>query len=603
MERFWIIEYLWKKYYTHNLENWEFSYQKALQKIWKDIERYFESWEKQHKYLDLRFADDQVSVLVETKDNFNKRNKEEIYKQLQDYVRLEKEYSGHKIVAIIANTQDDRILMRYWDNPTINDENVTKNESLKTFPEYRNFFFWAKNDKQKVIKSTYELNELLHEYGIKENIRSQFVWTCLLALKNGLVYENLPTTQIIWGIKDILSNLLDKNLNKAEKLTILNNKVIESQDVKVLKKDEFQHLLNKINDEIRPYIDDKSTAWQDLLNLFFTTFNKYVGKADKNQAFTPDHIVHFMCKVIWINRNSRVLDPCCGSWAFLVRAMVEAMNDCQTDKEREEVKKKQIYWIEYEETAFWLSTTNMLIHWDWNSNIVQWSCFDKSEFIEDAKIDRVLMNPPYNAQKKHCKPEYVATWKANTKEDPSKWLHYVYEIAKKVKTWKLAVLLPMACAIGSSSDIKMFKEKMLNEHTLDAVFSLPNETFYPWASAVPCCMVFTLWTRHINSPIKWTFFWYFKDDWFTKKKNLWRIEKVDENWVWIRSKIEPERLNLYHNRISKPGISVVKEVTADDEWLAEAYMETDYSQLTEKDFQKTINNYLAYLVKNGDIHE
>jgi hypothetical protein len=65
-----------------------------------------------------------------------------------------------------------------------------------------------------------------------------------------------------------------------------------------LKKEEFQHILNKINDEIVPYINDKSTAGQDLLNLFFTTFNKYVGKADKNQAFTPDHIVHFMCKVI-----------------------------------------------------------------------------------------------------------------------------------------------------------------------------------------------------------------------------------------------------------------------------------------------------------------
>ena len=603
MDRFWIIEYLWKKYYAHNLENWEFSYQKALQKIWKNIEKYFESWEKQHKYLDLRFADDQVSVLIETKDNFDKWPKKEIYKQLQDYVRLEKEYSKNKIVAIIANTQDDRILMRYWENPTINDENVTKNETLKTFPEYRNFFFWAKNDKQKVIKSTYELNELLHEYGIKENIRSQFVWTCLLALKHGLVYENLPTKSIIWWIQDILSHLLSDDLRKAEKLTILNNKVIESQDVRVLKKEEFQHLLNKINDEIVPYINDKSTAWQDLLNLFFTTFNKYVGKADKNQAFTPDHIVHFMCKVIWINRNSRVLDPCCWSWAFLVRAMVEAMNDCDTEKERDNVKKKQIYGIEYEETAFWLSTTNMLIHGDWNSNIVQWSCFDKTEFIEDAKIDRVLMNPPYNAQKKHCKPEYVETWKANTKEDPSKWLHYVYEIASKVKTWKLAVLLPMACAIGSSSDIKMFKEKMLNEHTLDAVFSLPNETFYPWASAVPCCMIFTLWTRHVNSPVKWTFFWYFKDDWFTKKKNLWRVEKLNEHWVWIWNEIEKERLNLYHNRISKPWISVVKEVTADDEWLAEAYMETDYSQISEEDFQQTINNYLAYLVKKWDVNE
>ena len=595
MDRFDIIEKVWRKYFDSNLEKWEFSYQQALQKKWKNIDKYFESWEKQHKYLDIRFADNQVSVLVETKNNFDSWNKSEIYKQLQDYVRLEKEYTWNKIVAIIANTKDDRILVRYWEE--IDDKNVIKNEKLKTFEEYKNYYFWTKNDKQKVIKSTYELNELLHEYGIKENIRSQFVWTCLLALKEWLVYENLPTKSIIWWIQDILSRLLNDDLRKAEKLTILNNKVIESQDIKVLKKEEFQHILNKINDEIRPYIDDKSTAWQDLLNLFFTTFNKYVGKADKNQAFTPDHIVHFMCKVIWINRNSRVLDPCCGSWAFLVRAMVEAMNDCDTEKERDNVKKKQIYGIEYEETAFWLSTTNMLIHGDWNTNIVQWSCFDKTDFIEDAKIDRVLMNPPYNAQKKHCKPEYVETWKANTKEDPSKWLHYVYEIASKVKTWRLAVLLPMACAI------KTFKEKMLNEHTLDAVFSLPNETFYPWASVVPCCMIFTLWTRHVNSPVKWTFFGYFKDDWFTKKKNLWRVEKLNENWVWMWNEIEKERLNLYFNRITKPWISVVKEVSADDEWLAEAYMETDYSNVSEEDFQQTVNNYISYLIKKWDVNE
>ena len=54
---------------------------------------------------------------------------------------------------------------------------------------------------------------------------------------------------------------------------------------------------------------------------------------------------------------------------FLVRAMTEAMDDCATEEERKEVKKKQIYGIEAEETAFGLSTTNMLIHSDGNSNI------------------------------------------------------------------------------------------------------------------------------------------------------------------------------------------------------------------------------------------
>ena len=62
-------------------------------------------------------------------------------------------------------------------------------------------YFWHKNDKLKIIQNTYDLNELLHKYGIKEKIRSQFVGTCLLALKNGLIYEGLSTIQIIAGVK------------------------------------------------------------------------------------------------------------------------------------------------------------------------------------------------------------------------------------------------------------------------------------------------------------------------------------------------------------------------------------------------------------------
>ena len=78
---------------------------------------------------------------------------------------------------------------------------------------------------------------------------------------------------------------------------------------------------------------------------------------------------------------------------------------------------------------------------------------------------------------------------------------------------------------------------------------------------------------------------------------------MNENWVWIRNEIEKERLNLYFNRITKPWISVVKEVSADDEWLAEAYMETDYSKVSEEDFQKTVNNYISYLIKKWDVNE
>ncbi len=74
-----------------------------------------------------------------------------------------------------------------------------------------------------------------------------------------------------------------------------------------------------------------------------------------NQAFTPDHICSFMSKAIGINKNSRVLDPCCGSGTFLVRAMTDIMDDCDTEEERQYAKEHQVYGIEIEKKCFWFS--------------------------------------------------------------------------------------------------------------------------------------------------------------------------------------------------------------------------------------------------------
>ena len=596
MKRTDIISRVGREYLVSNIENDEFSYQKALQAIGKKHTDFLiHNARRKYKDLDMSFVFKNLSVLIETKQRLTPSSANADLKQLQQYVIYEKELTGNKTVAILASTITDEI--RVWQDGTdvIDDLHEDKVETvIRPLMEYYDLHFGTKNDKNAVIQNTYSLNELLRAYGIREDIRSQFVGTCLLALKNDLVFEGLATKQIRAGIEGILTKLLGDNLNKAEKLVILKNKVIDSQDVRDLKDQELIHILRDINENILPFINDKSSMGQDLLNLFFTTFNKYVGKKDKNQAFTPDHIVHFMCKVVGINRHSVVLDPCCGSGAFLVRALTEAMNDCETEEERNRVKQKQIYGIEFEETAFGLATTNMLIHGDGNSNIVQGNCFTENRYIE-AGVNVVLMNPPYNAQKKHCNPDYVKTWSTKTKEDPTKGLHFVYDIAKKVKTGKLAVLLPMQCAIGNSSEIKEYKRKMLQEHTLDAVFSFPSDVFHPGSTSAACCMIFNLGTRHENANIKETFFGYFKDDGFVKRKNLGRVEKNDGIW----KNIEAKWLDLYFGRKNAKGLSVTRQVTYKDEWLAEAYMETDYSLLTEADFERTIRQYYAYLIKTG----
>lgn len=160
------------------------------------------------------------------------------------------------------------------------------------------------------------------------------------------------------------------------------------------------------------------------LVLFFTTFNKYVQKGDKNQAFTPNHIAHFMCKIGGVTRTTRVLDPTCGSGTFLVQAMSQELSKCETKREREEVTHQHIYGIEFDENVYGLATTNMLIHGDGNSNIVSSSCFEKTTWIKGANIGLTLMNPPYNASKAQVPNAFANKW-GKTSTDPTKGLYFV----------------------------------------------------------------------------------------------------------------------------------------------------------------------------------
>lgn len=599
-----IISRVGREYLTSNIENDEFSYPKAFSNAalpFKPIRnRIGRAFEK----LDIRFVKDNVAVLIETKQNFTVADEE----QLSAYVEYEKALTGNKTVAILANTINDNI--KVWRGVVADSDLMPKETALRTMDEYVDFYTSKINDKEKVMQNTYKLNELLHRHSIPEKLRSQFVGTCLLALKNGLDYSTptLTAAQIRTRIREVLENLLNDDLNKAEKLALLNRNVLDNQYVRQLKIDAIREILKFIEDNILPFINDKSTSGQDLLNLFFVTFNKYVGKSDKNQAFTPDHITDFMSKITGVNKHSVILDPCCGSGSFLVRAMTQALDDCATGAEQENIKKHQIFGIEFDENIYGLATTNMLIHSDGNSNIRQGSCFALADWIKEAKPNIILMNPPYNGQRIHLPKSYVDTWAKDKKEDPSKGLYFVKFIADTLNSInhhaKLAVLLPVACAIGTSGEIARLKEEILKENTLDAVFTLPNEIFYPGASASACCMVFKIGTKHSDVSNPDTYFGYYKEDGFKKKKNLGRVEQIDactgkSKWV----EIEKQWIELYRNRQSVDGLSATHKVNGDDEWLCEAYMKTDYTKLTEEDFQQTINDYLAYLIKEGNIYE
>ena len=103
MIRFDIINKIGDRFHVGNTENGEFSYSQALKSVGKDIKDYQKATSStQHQYLDIRFENDRLAILVETKNKFSRWDKAKIQGQLQDYVRFEKAYayiakSGQKI--------------------------------------------------------------------------------------------------------------------------------------------------------------------------------------------------------------------------------------------------------------------------------------------------------------------------------------------------------------------------------------------------------------------------------------------------------------------------------------------------------------------------
>lgn len=178
MTRHDMIECIGNSYITSNIEGGEYSYVQeagSKTKLEEALGRKIS-----HFKLDLRFEKDDTVVIIETKQSFKKSDEE----QLNEYLQQERAlHYGKKIIAILANTKDDNI--KVWKS-AIDDEHLLENQTvLDRMEHYESLFDINKqNDREKVLKNTYELNELLHKMDIDERLRSQFVGTSLLYLKN-----------------------------------------------------------------------------------------------------------------------------------------------------------------------------------------------------------------------------------------------------------------------------------------------------------------------------------------------------------------------------------------------------------------------------------
>lgn len=436
-----------------------------------------------------------------------------------------------------------------------------------------------RQDYEALLKYSKELNELLQGKKVKESQRSLLISGIMIALKNPTFEKTYFTETTPKDLADSLVNTIIKQLKNAQigDAKLVNVKVaysfIQSHTALSTEVGVLAGIIKDINKKVNSFI--RSHKYYDVLSEFYIEFLRK-SNSDKGLGIvlTPHHITDLFNAIAQTNKESIVFDNCTGTSGFLVSAMRAMIKDAKGDGVKvDNIKKKQLIGIEYQDDIFALACSNMYLHDDGKTNLINGDCFREENInkVKEFKPNIGFLNPPYKSNKKNDIEE----------------LEFIVNNLECLQPNGICIaIVPMSCALAQKGKMLEIKKRLLSKHTLEAVMSMPDELFFNSnVGVISCIMVFTAHRPHQKS--KESYFGYWKDDGFVKRKTKGRYDafnkwqSIKENWI-----------ESYINKKSIPGLSIMKNVKADDEWCAEAYLETDYSKLSKDDFLKTLKSFV-----------
>jgi type I restriction enzyme M protein len=441
---------------------------------------------------------------------------------------------------------------------------------------------------REISKVASDLHESLRNYGqLEGEKKATVVSAILLALEEpsfsvksltGLCRENSKDGDIIFNAVDTyLSNAGIVPYAKVgvlkDQFLFLKNDVTLNEINKHLEMTPLKHFTQTLETEIFNKI--KTTEW-DILGNFYGEFVKYGGN-DGNSlgiVLTPKHVTKLMTELIDIKPEDNVLDPACGTGAFLISAMNRMLQLTNSESKKEHIKKNQLYGIEIQQKLFTIATTNMILRGDGKSNLYRDDCFtiDKEE-IKNHDINKVLINPPYS-QAKTQETRHLSE------------LSFIYNALDMMKRdGKLCAIVPQSTMVGKTKEDKAKKKQLLKNHTLEFVITLNKDTFHG-VGTNPCIVIFTAGNPHPIS--KRVQFVNFEDDGYVVRKHVGLVGNGNEK------NRKDHLLNVLNGNEDDSTKFVVKTtIEPDDEWLHSFYYFNEEIP-TEKEFKKTIADYLTF---------
>lgn len=509
------------------------------------------------------------------------------------YAKYLKDEFNVLAIAVSGEVPEEMVVSHYYWKKEADDYTEVQDDKLLSLDDYLQvfddqFFISDFYTRDIALKARY-LNEEFNAYTIPEYKRCTMISAMLLALidkdfkktyKTQSTSKNLGK-EIIKAIDAVFEAEPDIVRNKSSLISefssILNEPIFLNEKIKHKKHKEDDKTLLVLKDFISylekyvyPLVEHSNIGY-DVLGRFYIEFIRYAASEQKSGlVLTPAHITELFCDLAELTTSDVVYDPCCGTGGFLVAALQRMFTLAGNDKAlREQIRKEQICGIELRPNIFTYACSSMRFRGDGKSNLYTGDCFNLDFTISKNHNPNVgFLNPPYDVGV----------------TGQMRFIEHTLNVLNPKSYGRVVAVVQFSCAIKNDKELISIKKRILKKHHLKAVISLPDDLFYP-VGVVTCIMVFE--ANKPNSGRK-TWFGYFKDDGFEKRKHLGRIDVCNKY-----NALKEQLLNAYKNQEEIPGFSVRATITEKDEWCAEAYMKTNYKGINEKDFIKKIQEYAA----------
>ena len=517
------------------------------------------------------------ALLAEFKSEDKDLNNQSYVDEIQRNMKIA--MSAYKnVIGILYNGVDVKVF-RNEEPGSSNIIELRSTPALQDRGYYEKIFTDQSIDTQEIYNLTRRINDLLHfKFGVR-NLYDRMIFTAatLVAKRYGAyIAKGMPYNVV----QSAISNTLNKHFvwnskNQNSKMHVLVD-VYNSIQMNIVANqaaiDSFVECVTKISDAIN------SDNWngEDVMGIFFNEFNRYKGKSDNGQVFTPDHITSLMYRLINIHQDDVVFDGACGSGAFLTKSMsnmIQEAGGMSTNKAKI-IKAHQLYGIEIDRMIWSLAAANMLLHKDGHSGIVRGDTTspEMSEFMHDINykddgslkkyhVTKVLMNPPFE-RKYHC-------------------LDIVTNVFDNMpKGTDVALILP---DYKLEKDSKRKVKNLLKKHRLLKIIKLPEETFSEGVST----SIF-IWKIGEPQGKNEIFTCEIKNDGLETVKNQGR-QDVKHKWQGIE--------DYWVKVISRQsGDDSIKWITPDlKEMIGLSYPVPEKPfEITDEDFYRTVFDYEAF---------